>query len=202
MAEKKVLTEAERKKAARADAVRQSLRAEERADLAAASSAYTSGLNEIAKAVLSLARGYRALDSARKASESPSLARYAVAARLRPAVLQRAVVAISRDLGQKVQIARSSDLSVPDGDEKPYEKLLRRLAAASDSIEEALRDFGRELPDRPGDDAPAIVRALILSSARAAAQLNRTLGRSRSSASVHVAAVADEISSNKDVSFY
>lgn len=186
----------------RSESVREELRAEERADLASASSAYSAGLNEIAKAVLSLARGYRALGSAKKASESPSLARYAVSARLRPAALQRAVIAVSRDLGAKVRLARSSDLSVPDGEETPYERLLLKLAAASDSIEEALRDFGRELPSRPGDNAHPVIRDLIVSSARAAAHLNRTLGRSRSSASVHISAVTEEISSKRDVSFY
>lgn len=136
------------------------------------------------------------------ASVSPSLVKYGVAARLRPAVLHRSVHSVARDLASKLKRARTSDIVVPDGDEGAYVRLLERLSVASSLMSDALRDFEKELPERPKDRVHPAIRDLIVSSVQAASLLNRTLGRSRSSASVHVSAVAEEISSQKDVSFY
>lgn len=192
---------AAQKKERSSSSSRERRRSEERASLASASTAFSSGLDLVAKAVTSLSRASRALDAAAKASSSPEMARYGLAARLRPEAVRRAVTDISRDLSGRLARAKASGLVVPDGQEDPYLKLLNRLSVASEAIEAALRDFGDSLPSRPGAASPP-TRDLILTSARASAHLNRLLGRRRSAASVHVAAVSDEISSTKDVSFY
>ncbi len=158
-------------------------------------------LDLISDSVRTLSRGVRALEVARLASVSPDLVQYGVVARLRPAELQRVVLSVARDLQSKVSYARSSDLVVPDGTEDAYRALVLKLGTACDIVAEAIDEFGKSVP-RSASRPPPSVRDLIFSAARAASHLNRLSGRGRATASVHVAAVQDEITSAKDVSFY
>ncbi len=150
---------------------------------------------------MSLSHGAKALDAARIAAVSPDLVQYGLVARLRPADLQRSVHAVSRDLASKLVFARSSDLVVPDGTEEAYGLLVSRLAAASDLVARAVEDFGSSVPRSSAKPHP-VIRDLILSAASAASVFNRLVGTGRAKASVHVAAVHDEMSSGKGVSFY
>jgi len=180
---------------------REERRASESASLARASAAYAKALDVVSEAVVTLTRGAAVLDAARASSVSPDLVQYGLAARLRPADLQRAVHGVSRDLASKLAFARASDLVVPDGTEEAYGLLVSRLADASDLVARALEDFGRSVPRGAGKPHP-VIRDLILSAAGGAAVLNRLAGKGRATASVHVSAVRDEIMSEKDVSFY
>ncbi len=180
---------------------REERRASESASLSVAARAYTTALDLIADSVKVLSRGVRALDVARSASVSPDLVQYGVLARLRPSELQRAVHSVARDLQSKVSYARSSGLAVPDGTEDAYRALVVKLGTACDLVSEAIDEFGKSIP-RSASRPPPSVRDLILSAARAASYLNRLSGRGRAASSVHIAAVHDEITSAKDVSFY
>lgn len=180
---------------------REERRASESVSLARASAAYAKALDVVSEAVTTLTRAASILDAARASAVAPDLVRYGLAARLRPADLQRAVHGVSRDLASKLSFARASDLVVPDGTEEAYGLLVSRLADASDLVARALDDFGRSVPRSAGKPHP-VIRDLILSAAGGAAVLNRLAGKGRATASVHVSAVRDEIMSEKDVSFY
>jgi len=179
---------------------REERRAEESAALRKASEAYLSALAAVSEAVLALNRSARALDLASSAFLSPELSRYGVAARLRPADLRRAVDGASRDLRSLASRARSLDITVPDGTEEAYGRLISGLAEASDTIVRSMEEFGSSVP-RGSHRPPPVVRDLISAAVRAASILGRLAGRGRTLASVHLSAVADEISS-RDVSFY
>jgi hypothetical protein len=184
----------------RREQARAERRARELASLASATSSFSSALDTITEAAAALLRSSKALDTARAAAVSPELVQYGILGRLRPLAVQRAVQSVSSDLRLKVASVRSSDLSVHDGSEEAYEKLVSRISAAADSIREAIEDFGRSLPAGAARPHPA-VRNLVMASAKAAALLNRLAGRGRTSVSVHSAAVQAEIAAG-DVSFY
>lgn len=169
--------------------------------MARASAVYTKALDVVSEAVTALTRGAAVLDAARSSVVSPDLIQYGLAARLRPADLQRAVHGVARDLSSKLAFARTSDLVVPDGTEEAYGLLVSRLADASDLVTRALDDFGKSLPRNSGKPHP-VIRDLILSAVGGAAVLNRLAGKGRATASVHISTVRDEIMSEKDVSFY
>lgn len=198
------IRKATRKKTSRERSVsraREDRRASGALALTRAAGAYSKALDVISGAVVSLARGARALDVARASAVSPDLVKYGLVARLRPADLQRAVHGVSRDLASKIAFARSSDLVVPDGTEEAYGRLVARLAAAADLVSEALEDFGSSLP-RTAPKPHPVIRDLILSATSAASLFNRLVGGGRARASVHVSAVRDEIASGKEISFY
>ncbi len=186
----------ERKKDAR-----RARRLEEGADLSSAVTSFNSALDLIGSASRSLARGSKALDASVKASSAPSLVRYGVAARLRPAVLLRAVSVVHRDLQSRLRAVRAAGLTVPDSQEKPYAELLQNLTAVSEAFGQALLDFEKSLPDGSGK-GPRQVRDLVSAAARASVFLGRLTGKGRTTSSVHAAAVAADIASSGDVSFY
>ena len=177
-----------------------SRRREETAQLSSSVSAFNSALSTIEGATRSLARGSKALASAARQASSPSLVQYGVAGRLRPAVLQRAVASVHRDLQAKIRYVRLHGVTVPDGREKPYEDLLAGLAAVSDAFGKVLSDFEKAMPER-SEDGPKQVRELVIAAAKASVFLNRLTRRGKASSSVHSAAVASEIAGG-DVSFY
>lgn len=179
---------------------RQARRLEETAQLSSAVTSFNSALDLIGSASRSLARGSKALAASAKASSSPSLAQYGVARRLRPAVLFRAVFAVHRDLQSRLRSVSAAGLIVPDQQEKPYLELLQNLTAVSDALGQALSDFEKALP--AGSGGPRQVRDLVSAAARASVFLNRLTKGGRSASSVHASAVAAEIASSGDVSFY
>ncbi len=179
---------------------REERRAEESAALEKASQAYSAALGILSEAVMSLNRGARALDLATASAAAPELVQYGVAARLRPADLRRVVHSASRDLVLLSARVRSSGLSVPDGSEEAYGRLVSGLCEASDLIVRSMEEFSGSAPRGAGRPNPA-VRDLVLSASRAASAINRLVGRGRTSVSVHMAAVSAEISAG-DVSFY
>ncbi len=182
------------------DAAR-SRRLEEASSLSSAVTSFNSALDLIGSASRSLARGSKALKASSEASSSPSLVQYGVAGRLRPAVLMRAVSAVHRDIQSRLRVVSAAGLTVPDDQEKAYVDLLQNLTAVSEAFGRALSDFEESLPVSPGT-GPRHVRDLVSAAAKASVFLNQLTKRGRTSSSVHAAAVAAEIASSGDVSFY
>jgi hypothetical protein len=113
----------------------------------------------------------------------------------------RAVSAVHRDIQSRLRAVSASGFTVPDDQEKAYVDLLQNLTAVSEAFGRALSDFEKSLPESPGR-GPRNVRDLISAAAKASVFLNQLTKRGRTSSSVHAAAVAAEIASSGNVSFY
>ncbi len=175
-------------------------RAEDLRSLAAVQASYDSALGMVEKSVKGLLAGASALAEAHKRASTYRMSRHGVDARLRPTAVRRALVAIASDLGAKLRSARDNGLDAPDGTEEAYSLFVSRIAEAAVLLSVAVSDADRISP-APGAAHPAL-RALMDSAARASSFLDRLVGAKRHAASSGFAATSENITSERDVSFY